>query len=133
MGDYFLICLYNQIKNVRASNKFLVFYDVCSLFTNIPLTETTDIAVGLIFENNTRFKISKVDLKELFRFATSGIYLFWQWNHHWALFLPIFMGFYEQKWLQSFEECEVILYRSYVDDIIYFFLKVNLMVNLLFF
>ena len=48
MGDYFLICLYNQIKNVRASNKFLVFYDVCSLFTNIPLTETTDIAVGLI-------------------------------------------------------------------------------------
>ena len=32
----------------------------------------------------------------------------------------LFMGYLEQKWLQSFEECEVILYRRYVDDIICF-------------
>ena len=33
----------------------------------------------------------------------------------------LFMGYYEQKWLQSFEECEVILYLRYVDDIICLF------------
>ena len=32
-----------------------------------------------------------------------------------------FMGYHEQKWLQSFEECELILYRRYVDDIICLF------------
>ena len=32
-----------------------------------------------------------------------------------------FMGYHEQKWLQSFEECELVLYRRYVDDIICLF------------
>ena len=31
------------------------------------------------------------------------------------------MGYHEQKWLQSFEECELVLYRRYVDDIICLF------------
>ena len=30
----------------------------------------------------------------------------------------LFMGYHERKWLQSFEECELILYRRYMDDII---------------
>ena len=33
----------------------------------------------------------------------------------------LFMEYHKQKWLQSFEECEVILYRRYVDDIICLF------------
>ena len=33
----------------------------------------------------------------------------------------LFMGCHEQKWLQSFEECELVLYRRYVDDIICLF------------
>ena len=33
----------------------------------------------------------------------------------------LFMGYHEQKWLQSLEECELILYRRYVDDIICIF------------
>ena len=39
----------SQIKNANLSKKFLVSYDVTSLFTNIPLQETTDIAINLIF------------------------------------------------------------------------------------
>ena len=62
--DSFSFC--EEIKKVRASNKFLVSYDVCSLFTSIPLTETIDIAVDLLFEKNAGFKISKADLKKLF-------------------------------------------------------------------
>ena len=33
----------------------------------------------------------------------------------------LFMGYHEQKWLESFEECELILYRRYVDHIIWLF------------
>ena len=33
----------------------------------------------------------------------------------------LFMGYHEQKWLQSFEECELILYHRYMDDIICLF------------
>ena len=50
--DSFSFC--EEIKKVRASKKFLVSYDVCSLFTSIPLTETIDIAVDLIFEKKKR-------------------------------------------------------------------------------
>ena len=33
----------------------------------------------------------------------------------------LFMGYHEQKWLQSFEEYELVLYCRYVDDIICLF------------
>ena len=33
----------------------------------------------------------------------------------------LFMGYYETMWLNTFRECEIILYRRYVDDIICLF------------
>ena len=33
----------------------------------------------------------------------------------------LFMGYHEQKWLQSFEEYELVLYCRYVDDIMCLF------------
>ena len=42
----------SQTKNVNLSRKFLVFYDVTSLFTNILLQETTDVAINFIFNHN---------------------------------------------------------------------------------
>ena len=52
---------------------FMVSYDVASLFTNILLSGTIDLAVNAIFESNTGLdlKLSKTELKELFNFATS--------------------------------------------------------------
>ena len=62
--DSFSFC--EEIKKVRANNKFLVSYDVCRLFTSIPLTETIDITVDLHFEKKTQknnsFKIFMADL-----------------------------------------------------------------------
>ena len=58
-------------KKVRATNKFLISY-VCSLFTSIPLQETIDIAVDLLFEYNPNFKITQNELRKLFDFSTSG-------------------------------------------------------------
>ena len=63
----------SQIKNANLSRKFLVSYDVTSLFTTIPLQETIDIAINLIFNDNPNLNTTK---KELFLFATSQTRLF---------------------------------------------------------
>ena len=60
--DLFTFC--EEIKKVRATNKFLISY-VCSLFTSIPLKETIDIAVDLLFEHNPDIQITKNELKKL--------------------------------------------------------------------
>ena len=61
-----------QIQQVNNNDNFLVSYDVCSLFTSIPLQETIQIAVELIYQNNPQLKVTKRELKQLFNFATSG-------------------------------------------------------------
>ena len=45
---------------------------ICSLFTNIPLNETIDLAVDIVFNNNNQsMSIAKPQLKKLFVFAAS--------------------------------------------------------------
>ena len=51
-----------QIKNANLSVKFLVSYDVSSLFTNIPLQEATDIALNLIFNHNPSLNITRKEI-----------------------------------------------------------------------
>ena len=53
----------SQIKNANLSRKFLVSYDVTSLFNNIPLKETIDVAINLIFNHNPNLNITKKELK----------------------------------------------------------------------
>ena len=48
----------------------MISFDVESLFTNIPLIETIDLAVYLIFEKKHDLGITKPQLKKLFFFAT---------------------------------------------------------------
>ena len=61
----------SQIKNANLSKKFLVSYDITSLFTNIPLQETIDIVINLIFNHNPNLNITRKKLQKLFFFATS--------------------------------------------------------------
>ena len=61
----------SQIKNENLFKKFLVSYDVTSLFTNISLQETIDIAINLIFNHDPNLNITRKELKKLFFFATS--------------------------------------------------------------
>ena len=49
----------SQIKNANLSGKFLVFYDVTSLFSDIPPQETIGIAINLIFNHNPNLIITK--------------------------------------------------------------------------
>ena len=61
----------SQIENANLSVKVFVSYDVTSLFTNIPLQKTFDIAINLIFNHNPNLNITKKELKKLFVFVTS--------------------------------------------------------------
>ena len=100
-----------QIKNADLSKNFLVSYDVTSLFTNIPLQETIDIAINLIFNHKPNLNIIR---KNLFLFATSQTHFIFNskfYNQIYgvamgSLSVPvlanIFMGFHESKWLDEY-------------------------------
>ena len=69
-----------DIKEVSPLNKFMVSYDVVSLFTNIPLEETINRAVDIILKSNPELKISEEQLKTLFDFATSRSHFLFDGN-----------------------------------------------------
>ena len=61
-NDYFCkdtFSFVSQIKNANLSKKFLISYDVTSLFTNIPFQETIDITTSLIFNHNPNLNITR--------------------------------------------------------------------------
>ena len=73
---YTLFFFASQIKNANISRKFLVSYDVTSIFTNILLQETIDLAINLTFNQNLNINIIKKELKKFFLFATSQNHFF---------------------------------------------------------
>ena len=118
-----------EIQDIDFSDMFLVSYDVTSRFTNIPLSETIDLAVNAIFDSNTEsdLKLSKVQLKELFstshtHFLFNGC--FYDQIDGVAMGSPLapvlanfFMGHYEKLWLDNYTAPRVLYYRRYVNDI----------------
>ena len=102
-----------DIPEVSTQDSFMVSYDVCSLFTNIPLSETIDIAVKLILENKKDLKFSENELTKLFRFATAQTHFYFDGNIFDQVdgvamgtslgpaLANLFMGCYEQKCLES--------------------------------
>ena len=103
----------SQIKNANLSGKFLVSYSVTILIANIPLQETINTAINLIFNHNQNLNMTKKDLKKLFLFATLQTHFlfngtFYNQIDEVAMGSPlapvlanIFMGFYGSKWLTN--------------------------------
>ena len=118
-----------EVNQVSVSNQFLISYDVNSLFTNIPLDETIEIAINKILENRQDLKISKRNLKKLFLFATAQTHFMFNENFYdqidgVAMGSPLapvlanlFMGFHETKWIENYKGNKPSFYRRYVDDI----------------
>ena len=122
-----------DIKSVSPEivNKYMVSFDVTSLFTNIPLDETLDLAVNLIMTNRPDLKCSKRDLKTLFLHATSKTHFLFNGKYYdqidgVAMGSPLgptlanlFMGHHERHWLEEFAQINgnILFYRRYVDDI----------------
>ena len=102
-----------DIKKVRCSNYFMVSFDVESLFTNVPLSETIDIAVNLIFQNFPEIKITDDELRQLFIYATKETHFLFDSNMYdqidgVAMGSPLgpalanlFMGHHECNWLNA--------------------------------
>ena len=65
-----------EIQEVSAQDSFMVSYDVCNPFTNVPLSETIDVAVKLILENKKDLKLSENEFSKLFRFPTSQTHFY---------------------------------------------------------
>ncbi|XP_065667691.1 uncharacterized protein LOC136087983 [Hydra vulgaris] len=118
-----------EISQVNLHKQFLVSYDVTSLYTNVPLQETIDIAVNSIMLNIKNFKITKNDLKKLFNFATSQTHFLFK-GHTYdqidgvAMGSPLapvlanlFMGHFENNWIKNCNGVKPVFYKRYVDDI----------------
>ena len=72
LTDYFTqdsFSFVKEVQEVSVSDYFMVSYDDCSPFTNIPLNETIDLAVDIIFDNNQKMNITKPQLKKTFHFC----------------------------------------------------------------
>ena len=67
-----------KLKQKNKKKKFMVSLDVESLFTNIPLLESIELAVDYILSGNPNIKLSKDSLKELFLVATAQTHFLFQ-------------------------------------------------------
>ena len=104
-----------ELKEVSINDKFLVSFDVTSLFTNIHLKETIKLAVDLIKTSYPNLKISSEDLTKLFKFATSETHFlftgkFYDQIDNVAMGSPLapvlanlFMGHKEKLWIETFQ------------------------------
>ena len=132
----------SQIKNANLSGKFLVSQDVTSLFTNIPLQETIDIAINLIFNHNPNLNITQKELKKLFLFATSQTHFLFNSKFYDQIdgvtigsplapvLANVFMGFCQSKWLNEYNLNKPEFYLRYVDDVLAAFDKEQDSLNL---
>ena len=101
----------NEFTNIQSQNKFMISFEVESLLTNIPLSETIDLVVEIIFRHNPEFPINKANLREFFSFATSQTQflfngLFYDQCDGVAMGSPLapilanlFMGYHEEQWI----------------------------------
>ena len=120
----------SRLKDANLANNFFVSYDVTSLFTNIPLQETINIAVDLIINNKPNLNITKLELKKLFLFATSQTHFLFNGNCYnqadgvsmgsplAPVLANVFMGHHESKWLNTYLHNKPNFYIRYVDDIL---------------
>ena len=117
-----------DIQDVPVYGKFLVSFDVESLFTNIPLEECIDLAVKYILEGNPDIKLSDTELRDLFSVATAQTHFLFNGSFYnqidgVAMGSPLapvlanlFLGRHEKSWLENFDASEILFYRRYVDD-----------------
>ena len=62
-------------RQLNTYDKFLISFDVTSLFTNIALEETINIATDTIFENQWNIKFTRKELQKLVKIATPETHL----------------------------------------------------------
>ena len=111
------------------TGKFLIWFDVTSLFTNIPLSKAIDVSIHLIFENSSDINFTKREPWNLFRTTTSEICFIFKGSIFDQIddvamgssLVPVlanlFMSLHEQNMIQQATNVKPIFYERYVDDI----------------
>ena len=61
-----MLTFIKELEEVRDYNNLLVSFDISSIFRNILLNETIELALDYILSNNPDVNISRKDLKKLF-------------------------------------------------------------------
>ena len=106
-----------------------------ALFTNIPLDETIDICVDLVFkDSDTAHGLSREEFHNLLTLATKESFILFDGCYYQQIdgvamgsplgptFANIFLCYYEEKWLSSCPaDIKPVFYRRYVDDIFILF------------
>ena len=117
-----------EIQSLSMYSKFMVSFDVESLFTNIPLEECIDLAVNYISEGNPDVKLNKSELRSLFTTATAQTHFIFNGSFYdqidgvamrsplAPILANLFMGHHEKLWLKNFNGSTILFYRRYVDD-----------------
>ena len=119
----------NELSQISSKDTFLISYDVTSLFTNIPLSETIDLAVNTIFQHEPNLKMKKEELRKLFTFATSESHFIFDGKIYdqidgvtmgsplGPVLANLFMGYHEGKWIENYGGSKPIHYKRFMDDI----------------
>ena len=124
----------NEVR-LRDTHHAMASLDVEALFTNIPLQETIDICVELVFkDNNVAHGLSRDDLRTLLTLATKESFIlfngcYYKQTDGVAMGSPlgptlanIFLCYHEELWLSSCPvDIKPTFYRRYVDDIFLLF------------
>ncbi len=119
-----------EICGIDRTDCFMASFDVKSLFTNIPLTETVDICVDNLFSGNSPpDDIPKQDFRALLQSAVSETLFIFDGEYYEqidgvAMGSPLgpslanaFLCHFETVWLDSCPiEFKPVLYKRYVDD-----------------
>ena len=119
--------LIEELKQVSSVGNFLGFFDMTSLLTNTPLSDTIRLAVDLIKISQTDLSISEKDLTSLFNFATCKVYFLFKGKFYdqidrvamgslLALVLAnLFMIRSKKEWLSDYDGVSPSYYTRYVD------------------
>jgi len=119
----------NEITSLRTSNKFMVSFDVESLFTNIPLLEAIELAVDYILSGIPNTKLSKDSLRVVSCCHCPDTFFYSKGSNYdqidgvamGSTLAPVlanlFMGHHERIWLQQYDGPAISFYRRYVNDI----------------
>ena len=133
-NDFTLKNSYNFVDFLKGkvfpSTAFLTSFDVTSLYTNIPIKETIDIAVDVVYQNGNSFRnMNKKDFRRLLEICTEDNHFLFNGEHYTqfegfamgnplsATMANLFLSFHEQNWHRDCpQDYKPLVYKRYVDD-----------------
>jgi len=132
---YMLVDTFDFVNKVstldHVKDKYLVSFDVESLFTNIPTLETIDLILKLVYTRNTKYfhNLRREELKQLLIICTTESHFQFNKNYYeqtdgvamgsplGPLFANIFMSDFERKHMDKLKQLGVQKWLRYVDDL----------------